>query len=33
MSGCRVVTLPSLEEMARGNQQVKNEAWKILQSI
>jgi hypothetical protein len=30
---CPVVTLPSLEEMAQGNQQIKNEAWKILQSI
>lgn len=30
---CPVVTLPSLEEMAQGKQQVKNEAWKILQSI
>ena len=29
----RIVTLPSLDEMARGNQHVKNEAWKILQTI
>jgi hypothetical protein len=29
----RVVTLPSLDEMARGNQHVKNEAWKILQTV
>ena len=28
-----VVTLPSLEDMALGNQQLKNEAWKILQTI
>lgn len=28
-----IVTLPSLDEMARGNQQVKNEAWKILQTV
>jgi hypothetical protein len=32
-ANCRIVTLPSLEEMARGNQHVKNEAWKILQTI
>lgn len=32
-ANCRVVMLPSLEEMARGNQQVKNEAWKILQTL
>ncbi|WP_177193031.1 hypothetical protein [Desulfomicrobium apsheronum] len=32
-AGCTVVTLPSLEEMAQGNQQIKNKAWKILQSI
>ena len=32
-ANCRVVILPSLEEMARGNQQVKNEAWKILQAL
>jgi len=29
----RIVTLPSLNEMARGNQHVKNEAWKILQTV
>ena len=28
-----IVTLPSLDEMARGNQHVKNEAWKILQTV
>jgi len=32
-SGCRVITLPNLEEMALGNQQLKNEAWKILQTV
>lgn len=32
-ANCRIVKLPSLEEMAQGNQQVKNEAWKILQTI
>lgn len=32
-ANCRVVDLPSLEEMAQGNRQVKNEAWKILQTI
>jgi hypothetical protein len=30
---CHVVTLPNLEEMAQGNQQLKNEAWKILQTV
>ena len=29
----RIVTLPSLDEMARGNQHVKNETWKILQTV
>ena len=33
LANCRIVKLPSLEEMAQGNQQVKNEAWKILQTI
>lgn len=33
LGNCRIVKLPSLEEMAQGNQQVKNEAWKILQTI
>lgn len=32
-AGCRVFTLPNLEEMAQGNQQLKNEAWKILQTV
>jgi len=32
-SGCRVIMLPSLGEMSRGNQQLKNEAWKILQTV
>lgn len=32
-AGCHVVMLPCLDEMARGNQQLKNEAWKILQTI
>lgn len=32
-AGSRVVTLPCLEEMAEGNQQLKNEAWKILQTV
>jgi len=32
-SGYRVITLPNLEEMALGNQQLKNEAWKILQTV
>ena len=30
---CHVVTLPNLEEMAQGNQLLKNEAWKILQTV
>jgi hypothetical protein len=32
-AGCTVLTLPCLEEMALGNQQLKNEAWKILQTV
>lgn len=32
-TGCCVITLPNLEEMAQGNQQLKNEAWKILQTV
>lgn len=32
-AGCTVMTLPSLVEMAQGNQQLKNEAWKILQTV
>ena len=32
-TGRQVVTLPNLEEMAEGNQQLKNEAWRILQTI
>lgn len=32
-AGCLIVKLPCLDEMARGNQQLKNEAWKILQTI
>jgi hypothetical protein len=32
-AGKRIVVLPSLVEMAEGNQQLKNEAWKILQSL
>ena len=31
--GQRVIVLPNLDKMAQGNQQLKNEAWKILQSI
>lgn len=30
---CLVIKLPNLEEMAQGNQQLKNEAWKILQTV
>ncbi len=30
---CALYVLPSLEDMAAGNQQSKNEAWQILQSI
>lgn len=30
---CLVLTLPNLEEMAQGNQQLKNDAWKILQTV
>jgi hypothetical protein len=32
-SECRIIRLPSLAEMARGNQMLKNEAWKILQEV
>ncbi len=30
---CSTYMLPSLDDMAAGNQQSKNEAWQILQSI
>lgn len=29
----KVITLPSLEEMAAGNKQLKNEAWQTLQGV
>jgi hypothetical protein len=32
-AACQVLILPNLEEMAQGNQQLKNEAWKILQTV
>ncbi|GAB1410870.1 hypothetical protein MASR1M90_20240 [Desulfovibrionales bacterium] len=32
-SGAHVYFLPNLESMAEGNQNAKNQAWKILQSI
>jgi hypothetical protein len=32
-AGQRIVVLPNLQLMAQGNQQLKNEAWKILQTI
>jgi hypothetical protein len=32
-SECRIIRLPNLVEMAQGNQQLKNEAWKLLQEI
>lgn len=32
-TGCVVHILPSLDEMAAGNKSLKNEAWKILQTL
>ena len=29
----KVIVLPSLEEMAAGNKQLKNEAWQTLQGV
>lgn len=33
LAGLRMVTLPDLEAMARGDQQLKNEAWRVLQTL
>lgn len=33
LGNCSIHTLPCLEEMALGNKNLKNEAWKILRSI
>ena len=32
-AGFRMVTLPDLDKMAIGDQQLKNEAWRILQTL
>lgn len=32
-ASCDVIILPSLENMAQGDRQLKNEAWKILQAV
>ena len=32
-AGCAVHLLPNLDEMAAGNKTLKNEAWKILQTL
>ncbi|MGE4441017.1 MAG: hypothetical protein AB7D27_05965 [Desulfomicrobium sp.] len=32
-AGSRVVVLPDLEAMAQGDQKLKNEAWRILQTL
>ena len=32
-TGCAVHLLPNLDEMATGNKTLKNEAWKILQTL
>ena len=32
-AGPLIAILPNLEEMAQGNQQLKNEAWRILQTL
>ncbi len=32
-TGCAVHLLPNLDEMAAGNKTLKNEAWKILQTL
>lgn len=32
-AGLRMVMLPDLEAMARGDQQLKNEAWRVLQTL
>lgn len=32
-TGCAVHILPNLDEMATGNKSLKNEAWKILQTL
>ena len=32
-TGCAVHILPNLDEMAAGNKSLKNEAWKILQTL
>ena len=32
-ASCDVIILPSLEDMAQGDRQLKNEAWKILQTV
>jgi len=33
LGNCSIYMLPSLDEMALGNKDLKNEAWKILRSI
>ena len=33
LKGCALYVLPSLDDMAGGDKQTKNEAWQILQSI